>query len=223
MILYHGSEKIIEIPVFGKGSKNNAYGRGFYCTESEELAKEWACSGSNDGFANKYEFDMSGLNVLYLNSEKYNLLNWLAVLTKHRTYWENSTISETAKKYLAENFMIDTKPFDVIIGYRADDSYFSFAQDFVSGAISYRQLGDAMRLGKLGEQVVLMSEKAFGQIKYISNSPADAQVYYRKKKERDSAARREYKRTKSAVQLEDELFIVDIMRGGMKQNDERLR
>lgn len=223
MILYHGSEKIIDIPVFGKGSTNNDYGRGFYCTESEELAKEWACSNNNNGFANKYEFDIDGLNVLYLNSEKYNLLNWLALLTKNRTYWENSTVSETAKKYLAEHFMIDTTPFDVIIGYRADDSYFTFAQDFVAGTISYRQLGDAMRLGRLGEQIVLISEKAFKRIKYISNSPADASVYYKKKKERDRTARKEYRQTKSEAPLPDELFILDIMRGGMKQNDERLR
>lgn len=223
MILYHGSEKIISTPVFGKGNTHNDYGRGFYCTENEELAKEWACSNNNNGFANKYEFDIDGMNVLYLNSEKYNLLNWLAVLTKNRTYWENSTVSEMAKKYLAENFMIDISGFDVIIGYRADDSYFTFAQDFVAGTISFRQLGDAMRLGKPGEQIALMSEKAFGRIKYISNSPADASVYYKKKKERDSIARKEYRQTKSEALSPDELFIVDIMRGGMKQNDERLR
>ena len=166
---------------------------------------------------------MDGLNVLCLNSKEYNLLNWLAVLTKNRTYWENSTVSETAKKYLAENFMIDTAGYDVIIGYRADDSYFSFAQDFVAGAISYRQLGDAMRLGKLGEQVVLMSEKAFGRIKYISNSPADASVYYKKKKERDLAARRQYRQTRNEMLLPNELLMIDIIREGMKQDDERLR
>ncbi len=223
MILFHGSEKIIEKPVFGRGNIKNDYGRGFYCTENEELAKEWACSNNHDGFANKYEFDMDGLNVLYLNSDKYNLLNWLAVLTKHRTYWENSTISETAKKYLAENFMIDTALYDAIIGYRADDSYFTFAQDFVAGAISYRQLGDAMRLGKLGEQVVLMSERAFDRIKYISNSPADASIYYKKKKERDRMARMEYRQKRAEPSLPTELFIVDIIREEMKQDDERLR
>lgn len=223
MILYHGSENIIEVPLYGKGSTHNDYGRGFYCTENEELAKEWACSNNHNGFANKYEFDIDGLNVLYLNSKEYNLLNWLAVLTKNRTYWENSTVSETAKKYLAENFMIDTAEYDVIIGYRADDSYFSFAQDFVAGAISYRQLGDAMRLGKLGEQVVLMSEKAFGRIKYISNSPADASVYYKKKKERDLAARRQYRQTRNEMLLPNELLMIDIIREGMKQDDERLR
>lgn len=223
MILYHGSEKIIEKPVFGKGNLRNDYGKGFYCTESEELAKEWACSNNKNGFANKYELSLEGLNILYLNSDKYNVLHWLAILTKNRTYWENSTISETAKKYLAQNFMIDTSAYDVIIGYRADDSYFSFARDFVSGTISYRQLSEAMRLGKLGEQVVLISEKAFENIRYLSNSPADSEVYYARKKERDRKARQEYRRTKQAEDLENELFIIDIIREEMKQNDIRLR
>lgn len=223
MTLYHGSERIIEAPAFGFGKKNNDYGRGFYCTESEELAKEWGCSDNNDGFANKYEFDMTGLKVLYLNSDEYTILNWLALLTKNRTYWENGTVSEMAKTYLAENFMIDTTDYDVIIGYRADDSYFSFAQDFVSGAISYGQLGEAMRLGKLGEQIALISERAFSQIRFISAAPAEAGVYYAKKKERDRLARLEYRQTKREALSPDELFIVDIIREGVRQDDTRLR
>lgn len=223
MILYHGSEKIIENPVYGKGNLRNDYGRGFYCTESEELAKEWACSNNKNGFANKYELSIEKLNVLYLNSDEYNVLHWLALLTKNRTYWENSTISEEAKKYLTENFIIDTAEYDVIIGYRADDSYFSFARDFVSGAISYRQLSETMHLGKLGEQIVLISEKAFQNIRYISNCPADAEIYYAKKKERDRQARKGYRRSKHTEHLENELFIIDIIRKGMKQNDLRLR
>lgn len=223
MILYHGSEKIIEQPSYGKGNLRNDYGRGFYCTENEELAKEWACSNNQNGFANKYELDMGGLKILHLNSEQYNLLNWLAILTKNRTYWENSTISELAKKYIYENFMVDTSGYDVIIGYRADDSYFSFAQDFVSGAISYRQLEEVMHLGKLGEQIVLISPKAFERITYISSSIAEAEIYYKKKKERDRMARKEYRKAKSAELSVEELLIVDIMREGMKQNDARLR
>ncbi|MCH5185447.1 MAG: DUF3990 domain-containing protein [Oscillospiraceae bacterium] len=223
MILYHGSEKIIDSPTFGKGNRHNDYGKGFYCTENEELAKEWACSDNKNGFANKYEFITGGLNVLNLNSEKYVLLNWLAVLAKNRTYWEKNSVSEMAKKYLADNFMIDISEYDVIIGYRADDSYFSFAQDFVSGAISYRQLRAAMMLGKLGEQIVLVGEKAFERIKYISSSPAEASVYYKKKKERDKTARKEYRMTKGEEITPNDLFIIDIIREGMKQDDERLR
>ena len=223
MIIYHGSEKIIEKPIYGKGNLRNDYGRGFYCTESEELAKEWACSNNKNGFANKYELDTENLDILYLNSDNYNILNWLAILTKNRTYWENSTISEAAKKYIAENFMVNTEGYDVIIGYRADDSYFSFARDFVSGTISYSQLSEAMKLGELGEQVVLISKKAFENIKFIANSPADVQVYYTRKKERDRLARKKYRETKSMENLKDELFMIDIIREGLKQNDPRLR
>lgn len=223
MILYHGSEKIIENPVFGKGNLRNDYGRGFYCTENEELAKEWACSNNKNGFANKYELKLEGLNILYLNSSEYNVLHWLTILTKNRTYWERNTISETAKTYLSKHFMIDTSKYDVIIGYRADDSYFSFARDFVSGAISYKQLSEAMHLGKLGEQVVLISEKAFQNLKYISCSPANPSIYYAKKKERDREARKEYRKAKFNDNLENELFIIDIIREEMTGNDLRLR
>ena len=38
--LYHGSSRVIREPEFGRGRANNDYGLGFYCTESDELAKE---------------------------------------------------------------------------------------------------------------------------------------------------------------------------------------
>lgn len=135
MELYHGSAKIIECPQYELSAKNKDYGRGFYCTENIELAKEWACGKGEDGYANKYMLDINGLKILDLNSPKYNILNWLAILTKNRTYWQRCSISEQAKTYLQENFLIDTVEFDVIRGYRADNSYFSFAQDFVANTI----------------------------------------------------------------------------------------
>lgn len=221
MIIFHGSERIIERPVFGAGSARNDYGRGFYCTESEELAKEWACAKNTDGYANKYELITAGLTELNLNGDEYNILNWLAVLTKNRTYWERTSISETAKEYLKNNFKVDTSGYDIIRGYRADDSYFTFAQDFVSGAISYQQLGEVMHLGKLGEQIVLMSQKAFDALRFVEAIPADKNVYFPKKKLRDSQARREYRRRRTETAV-NELYMLDIMREGMTQNDPRL-
>lgn len=57
MKLWHGSQKIIEVPQFGLEKVHNDYGQGFYCTESLDLAKEWACSRDVDGFANRYELN----------------------------------------------------------------------------------------------------------------------------------------------------------------------
>lgn len=223
LILFHGSEEIVKMPIFGKGKKNNDYGRGFYCTESEPLAKEWACGKGNNGYANKYIFDPGGLFILDLNGKDYNILNWLALLTENRTYWQKNSISERAKEYLRENFLPDIEGFDVIKGYRADDSYFSFAQDFVSNSISLKKLSQAMRLGKLGEQIVLKSEKAFERICFVETHEAESDIYYSKKYERDLEARRAYRTSKNEPDDINDIFMLDIMREGMKGNDARLR
>ena len=222
MKLYHGSENIIEKPVYGKGARYNDYGKGFYCTENIELAKEWACAKQKNGYANIYDLDLSELNVLNLNSASYNILNWLAILADNRTYWQNGSIAESAKNYIKENFLPDISAYDVIIGYRADDSYFSFAQDFVSGVISLQKLAQAMRLGQLGEQIMLKSQKAFAQIQFTGYENADAEEYYIKKNEREREARRQYRRNKKEQADVNELFILDIMREEIKNGDARL-
>lgn len=222
LILYHGSENIVETPEYGKGAKQNDYGRGFYCTENIELAKEWACAKQKNGYVNRYEIDLSELKVLNLNEPEYNILNWLALLAANRTYWQNGSIAEQAKNYIKENFLLDISEYDVIIGYRADDSYFSFAQDFVSGVISLQKLSEAMRLGKLGEQIVLKSRKAFEEIRFAGYESVDAEEYYIKKKEREREARREYRRSKKSKADVNDLFILDIMREEIKNGDARL-
>lgn len=58
LILYHGSFEIVKNPLYGKGKVYNDYGQGFYCTESLEIAKEWACIENIDGYCNKYEIDL---------------------------------------------------------------------------------------------------------------------------------------------------------------------
>ena len=223
MKLFHGSEHIIKIPTYGVGATTNDYGRGFYCTEEIELAKEWACGKGNSGYTNQYELDTRNLVFLNLNSPEYNILNWLALLAENRTYWQKNSIAEQAKKYLHDNFLPDISNKDVIVGYRADDSYFSFAQDFVSNVISLRQLSEAMHLGRLGEQVVLITEKAFSQITFLGYEEAEAEEYFIKKETRDKTARRAYRNEKKNMSDIGAIYMLDIMREGIKNGDIRLR
>ena len=223
MIVYHGSDHIIETPLYNGSKRTNDYGYGFYTTENKELAMEWACSDNRDGFANIYELNTDGLHILNLNDSQYTILNWLAVLTKYRSYWQSGSVAEEAKNYLQKNFFVDPSGYDIVIGYRADDSYFSFAQDFVSGAISFRKLSEAMRLGKLGEQVVLKSEKSFSHIRFINAEPAAAVTYYEKKSVRDRDARRAYRLSRQKAENIHELYMLDIMREEIKNGDPRLR
>lgn len=221
--IYHGSKDVIEKPKFGYGKRYNDYGLGFYCTDSIEMAKEWGVSLDRDGFANIYDIEMDGLSVLDLNSDDYCILHWLAVLLENREFDVPSGLALEAKEYILNNFLIDYSKADIMIGYRADDSYFSFAQDFINGTISYRQLNNAMHLGKLGQQIVLKSKEAFNRIHYVGNEVALHREWYAKKQLRDKTARREYFNTERNKRQRGDLYITTILDEEMKPHDPRLR
>ena len=214
--IYHGSPKVIERPVFGEGKVHNDYGRGFYCTEHAELAKEWACSSDNDGYANHYQLKTKGLTVLNLNTPEYNILNWLAILLENRKFNVAEGLPQRARAYILENFKVDYKKYDIIIGYRANDSYFSYAGDFVNGTLSLSDLSEAMRLGKLGEQVVLKSKKAFDALTFVEAIKAPRQEYFAKYKQRDEEARVKYRQIAAKPLAESEIYVIDIIRNNWK-------
>ena len=214
--IYHGSVNRIEKPLFGEGKPYNDYGRGFYCTEHVELAKEWACSTGSDGYANHYRLDMEGLSVLNLNTPKYNILIWLSILLENRKFNVAAGLPQRAKAYLMENFKVDYKNCDIIIGYRANDSYFSYAGDFVNGTLSLSDLSEAMRLGKLGEQVVLKSRKAFEALTFVEAVEAPHEQYFAKYRQRDEEARSKYRQIASKPMAEDEIYVIDIIRNNWK-------
>ena len=220
MIVYHGSDHIVEKPVYHAGKRSNDYGYGFYCTAHEDMAKEWSVSEGRGGYANRYDLSMQGLKVLDLN--KYPVLTWLTVLVENREFHLGSPLAREAASYLRKEFAIDYRSFDVIRGYRADDSYFSFAQDFLNGTISVSQLAEAMRLGELGEQIVLVSRKAFEAITYLDSTWVDDLVWYPKRKARDDKARAAYHSTDKRY-VRGDIYITRIIDEEMKRDDERLQ
>ena len=223
LTLYHGSESIVEIPKWGLGKATNDYGLGFYCTEAKEMANEWAVGEGRDGYVNFYSIDLDGLTILDLNSSNFNVLHWLTVLLENRIFVISSPLAFEAKAYLTENYSVNYNDYDLIKGYRADDSYFSFAQDFISGSISLRQLSEAMRLGNLGEQIVLKSKLAFERIVFTGYEISRSDEWFDSRRLRDSSARRQYLDTVRYGRRKDDLFIAQIIDEGIKGNDPRLR
>ena len=218
--IYHGSEQIVEVPTFGLGKKNNDFGLGFYCTESDALAKEWAVSSLRNGFSNRYSLDTEFLNVLNLNSPDYTILNWIAVLVEHRLFSIKNPVARRAKHYLIDHFAVNVNAFDLITGYRADDSYFDYAESFLNNGISVEQLARAMRLGKLGEQIVIKSKFAFSKLQFQGFDFAEKEQYYVLRKARDDEANQMY--LDMLEEESDGLYIQDIMRGGIRNDDPRI-
>lgn len=222
--LFHGSDHVIEKPEFYLGKTNNDYGRGFYCTPELSMAMEWACKQNTDGFVNKYSLEQDSLRVLNLLDGDYHILHWMALLLKNRTFRLSNEIAIDARAYIIEHFLIDLRDYDVVIGYRADDSYFSFAESFVQNGLPLRSLNQALRLGKLGEQIVLVSEKAFRNLEFEEAELADKTIYYPKFITRDFSARETYRNEiRKSRSYKDDIFVLDILREEMTNNDSRIQ
>ena len=84
-------------------------------------------------------------------------------------------------------------------------------------------VGLAMHLGKLGQQFVLKSERAFDRLRFIGYEEASRDEWYERKMSRDRAARREYLDEERSRRQPGDLFIATIMDERMGALDERLR
>ena len=224
MIVFHGSDHIVEHPVLNGGKRSNDYGSGFYTTESLELAKELACVKNTDGFVNIYDFETAGLKTLNLLDGNHSVLNWIALLLKFRTFGIDSEVAVASRDYLIEHYSVDLSDYDVVVGYRADDSYFRYAESFVSNTLPLRSLNKALRLGKLGEQTVIISQKGFEHLKFVDAYPVDKSIYYPKFLNRDIKARETYKKEiKKSQSYKDDIFVLDILREEMPNDDPRIQ
>ena len=219
LVLYHGSPHIVKRPVFGEGKKWNDYGQGFYTTENIDMAREWAVGEDANGYVNRYFLTLDSLKMLDLS--KYTLLHWLTVLLINRKFEVTTSLERMGKEWLIENFNIEMEKFDIIKGYRADDSYFSFARAFLSNGISLSQLSRAMKLGKFGEQVMLRSEKAFENIRFDDYEEVDSLVYYPLRLKRDEKARQRFRELTEDDDIAG-IYMRDIIRERITADDERI-
>lgn len=188
IMLYHGSKYEVVNPEFGKGNPENDYGLGFYCTRELNLAKEWSVTANESGIVNKYSIDISGLKIL--NLQDLGVIDWLVILMNHRVVNFYNIVSETRRKRFLNKYKekYNLEEYDIIIGYRADDSYFSFVRDFIDERIYVEDLKELLLAGNLGLQYVLKSKKAFDRLKFIKSENVDKE-YFKYRKNRDTNAR----------------------------------
>lgn len=217
--LYHGSERIIQKPKFGLGNPKNDFGLGFYCTLDNNLALEWASSLDKNGYSNNYEIDTTGLKILDLTSDDYTILHWLTLLIQNRTFDIQSDFGQEAYNYLINTYKINSADFDIIKGYRADDSYFSFAQDFLNNLISLKTLSSAMNLGELGIQYVIKSKTAFSKLIFLGAEKSESTIWYAKKQLRDEQAREKYRKLRTRPYKRGNIYIMQIIDGIQYGND----
>ena len=83
-ILYRGSASEDVRPTFGLGDDHHDYGRGFYLTDDESLAREWAVCRPEvrNGWVHAYRLDDPDLSVLDFQQSRSDGLVGRGVLVK---------------------------------------------------------------------------------------------------------------------------------------------
>ena len=191
--LYHGTPDPDFIAYYGGGMDYHDYGKGLYCTEDLEFAKEWACQHVNisTSYVYVYELDITGLEPV-LDLFGYAPVYWLSALAQYRFDAKESIARRERRERFIQLFSIDCEHYEIIKGWRADDRYFAYLSAFLGMDISYEALIQAMKLGDLGQQVVIKGQSAYNRCRRLDKitvSGSDYEKYQMQYISRDKLAR----------------------------------
>lgn len=161
--VYHGSDQIIEKPLYEYGNYDCDYGAGFYLSEDIEKGRSWSVLfGGKEAINNQYELDLTNLNIL--NLDDYGPLAWVAEIIYNRDiYFEGL---KDKKNDFIKKYKIDTNNADIIMGYRAGGNYMEVIKSFFNNQININEVIQLFKKEELGQQIYLKSKKAFQQIKF---------------------------------------------------------
>lgn len=214
IIIYHGSENIIERPIYQyfKSNNHNDYGYGFYTTLDKDIAKEWANRKNNSGYLNVYSFNDDGLKILDLtDANKYSVLNWIAILLHFRDLRKSINLKYRDELAFLKQYYIDVLLYDVVIGYRADDAYFRFPLMFIQNKLTLDKLGELYLYGNLGKQYVLISKESFNRIEFLRAVKVE-NYYHDFYLNRINDANKSYNELEKAEMINNGLRIKDLMK-----------
>ena len=216
--IYHGTSHIIRSPKFGTGRQYNDFGLGFYCSESPQFAAEWAVDRELNGFVSAYSLNYDGLRIINLCGPQYNPLHWLSLLFNFREFDMSSDSAHRAREYINKRFSVDFQGCDCIIGWRADNRCFMFAQNFLDGKLSYQLLKHALVSDDSNRQFVLKSNRAFDRISFAGYEAALSKDAYPQKRARELRAIRSL----SGSGSREGLYIRDLIEQEVSPYDSRL-
>lgn len=148
LIIYHGSQQIVDKPEIRIQKYNKDFYFGFYCTEIFEQAKRWATRFAGKGYVNEYQYvkdDSLNIKIFPEMSEE-----WLDFIVSCR--------------------LGNSHNYDIVEGPMADDTIFNYVQNYVDGKISREAFWGLAKFKKPTHQISFHTEKALETIKFIKGS-----------------------------------------------------
>lgn len=153
MILYHGSNMVVEKPQLIEQYRYLDFGNGFYTTTNRDqaikFAKKVAFNRGGNAVVNSYDLNVELIKTLKVKEFDGPNEEWLDFVSTHR----NGTYR--GPKY------------DLIIGAVADDDVYRTLQVYATGLLSKDQALEALKIKKLFNQYVFASNNALKALTFI--------------------------------------------------------
>ena len=151
MILYHGSNAIVENPEIRKAKYNKDFYFGFYCTRYQEQAERWATRYGKKGYVNQYEYEPNEkLNYLLFEEMTEEWLDFIVACRQGKSH-----------KY------------DIVEGPMADDTIYNYIQNYIDGKISRAAFWELAKFNHPTHQISFHTISALDTLKYIGSEVVD--------------------------------------------------
>lgn len=161
MIIYHGSNLVVEKPKLIAQNRYLDFGYGFYTTTN----KVQAISFADKVYKRKNE-GIKQVSVYEVDEEK--LFAECSVL-------RFDSANEEWLDFVAENRSgnYDGKVYDVVYGPVANDDVYTTFTLYQAGALSKEQTLETLKIKKLYDQMVFTSEKALSFLNFVGTIPEE--------------------------------------------------
>ncbi|MBO1687130.1 DUF3990 domain-containing protein [Clostridium butyricum] len=156
MILYHGSDVIVDKPRIIQTNRTLDFGAGFYTTTNKDQAINFAGKVS-ERRRSKYGY-ISIYEIMEL-SELENHIN-IKVFTNPDEEWLDFVSENRNGKYLEDTF-------DIVYGPVADDTIYKTFVAYEAGLYTKEETLKKLKIKKLYNQMTFLTDKSLEYIKYI--------------------------------------------------------
>lgn len=154
MILYHGSNVVVEVPEPGHGLRAMDFGPAFYTTSSREQALRWARAVTKrrrygQPIVNIYRFDEKAMVALRVRLFKSPDEAWLDFVVENRSFPQHII------------------PFDLVIGPIANDSTIQVIDDYMLGRYTKLEAINHLLPQNLKDQYAFLSADALSHLQFM--------------------------------------------------------
>lgn len=158
MILYHGSNMIVEIPKIIKSEHGRDFGFGFYTTDIKEQAMRWAIRKAKL-MQRKGQPYTPYISVFELDEENYQKLNCI--------HFDEPSMEWLDMVCACRGDVSFSHGYDIVTGKIADDNVGETVTYVLQGIMRKEDAVERLKFEKINNQICFNTETALRYLKYI--------------------------------------------------------